>query len=118
MTTHVVSPTAMREFAEVLRDPNPIHLDPEAVRRHGLGERVINQGPANCSYVVNLLRDTFPHGTITALDFRLLGNVYGGDTVVPGLRVDARDDTHARCTVWLDVADGHRVVEGTATVAL
>jgi hypothetical protein len=115
---NVVSPAAMRELAEVLRDPNPIHLDPESVRRLGLGERVINQGPANCSYVVNLLRETFPDSTITALSFRLLGNVYGGDEVVPGLRVDARDDTHARCTVWLDAAGGRRVVEGTATVAL
>jgi acyl dehydratase len=42
----------MREFAVLLADPNPIHLEPEAVRARGLGDRVVNQGPANFGYVL------------------------------------------------------------------
>jgi 3-hydroxybutyryl-CoA dehydratase len=114
----IVDPQAMKVLADVLDDPNPIHLDPRVVARLGMGDRVINQGPANCSYVVNALRDAFPDGTIAELRFRLLGNVYGGDEVTAGHRIVERDDTHAHCTIWLDVHDGRRVVEGTATVAL
>lgn len=113
-----VEPENMRALADALDDPNPIHLDPEAVAKLGLGERVINQGPANCSYVVNTLRETFPNGRITAFDVRLKANVFGGDEVFAGAETTERTATHAHCRVWLDKADGTRVVEGTATVAL
>jgi 3-hydroxybutyryl-CoA dehydratase len=112
-----VDPERMKELADVLDDPNPIHVDPAVVRALGMGDRVINQGPANCSYVVNMLRREYPGGTITRISFRLLANVYAGDTVIAGSRVEARDETEAHCTIWLD-ADGRRAVEGTATVVL
>jgi 3-hydroxybutyryl-CoA dehydratase len=113
-----VDPEHIRVLAEALEDPNPIHLDPDAVSRLGLGDRVINQGPANCAYVVNKLRETFPGGRITAFDVRLMANVFGGDEVHAGTRITERTATHAHCHVWLDRTDGTRVVEGTATVAL
>jgi 3-hydroxybutyryl-CoA dehydratase len=113
-----VSAERMAELADVLRDPNPIHLDPAVVRRLGMGERVVNQGPANCSYVVNMLRAAFPGGVIRSLSFRLLGNVFAGDRVVAGGTIEGRDGELVRCAVWLDVTGGARVVEGTATVAL
>ena len=47
--SHTVRQDAMDVFADILDDPNPIHLDPEAVGRRGLGDRTINQGPASAT---------------------------------------------------------------------
>ena len=46
-----VSPARMRTMAAILRDPNPIHWDRDAVDSLplGLGKRTINQGPSNRS---------------------------------------------------------------------
>jgi 3-hydroxybutyryl-CoA dehydratase len=117
-----VSAEAMRELAVLLDDPNPIHLDPEAARRAGHGDRVVNQGPVNCSYVVSMLEGAFPEGVIRALRFRLLANVRAGDRVVAGGEVvrtePGEDGRRVHCRVWLDVAGGPRAVEGTAEIAL
>ena len=50
-----VSPEKMKIFAALARDPNPIHWDRAAVAERGLGDRLINQGPINLGYVVNML---------------------------------------------------------------
>src|SRR4051812_8136906 len=110
-----VSPERMKTLAVALEDPNPIHLDPESVKALGMGDRVINQGPANCSYIVNLLRDAYPQGTITHLEFRLLGNVFGGDRVVAGAE-PTDEGEQVTLNVWLEVDGRGRVVEGVATV--
>jgi 3-hydroxybutyryl-CoA dehydratase len=113
-----VSAARMADLADVLDDPNPIHLDAEVVRSLGMGEREINQGPANCSYIVNMLRAAFPNAVIGHLAFRLLGNVYAGERVVAGGRIEDRDGDAIHCAVWLE-ADGRGcVVEGTATVVI
>ena len=52
----------MKTFAVALADPNPIHLDPEAVKAAGLGDRVINQGPAGLGYLLNMLHEAVPRG--------------------------------------------------------
>jgi acyl dehydratase len=111
-----VSAAKMADLAEVLNDPNPIHLDRELVRRLGMGDREVNQGPANCSYVVNLLRAEFPGATIAALSFRLLGNVFAEERVIAGGEVLSHSDEAIECAVWLDVDGRGRVVEGSATI--
>jgi len=111
-----VSAARMADLAVVLDDPNPIHLDTEAVKRLGMGEREINQGPANCSYIVNMLRAAFPGATITRLSFRLLGNVFAGERAVAGGEILGEDAGEVRCAVWLDVDGRGRMVEGTATI--
>lgn len=100
-----VSPDNMRRLAETLRDPNPIHLDPAAVAKLGLGDRVINQGPANLAYIVNMLHAAFPGARLLQLDARFLANVFGGDAVEAGGRVTAIDDGGKRitCDTWLNV---------------
>jgi hypothetical protein len=55
-----VSPEGMKAWAKFLHDPNPIHLDPAVVKAKGLGERVINQGPANLAYLINMLQAANP----------------------------------------------------------
>jgi acyl dehydratase len=111
-----VSAARMADLAEVLGDPNPIHLDRDLVRRLGLGEREINQGPANCSYVVNMLRAAFPGATIAKLTLRLLGNVFASERAVAGGEVLSESAEAIECRVWLDVDGRGRVVEGNATI--
>lgn len=113
-----VSADAMREWASFLRDPNPIHLDPEFVRAKGLGDRVINQGPANLAYIVNMLLAAFPGGRIATLESRFIDNAYAGDRLTAGGRVVGTDAGRTTCEVWL-IADGGRpIIQGTATIIL
>ena len=53
--TIVVDAQRMKTMAAILRDPYPVHWDPDAVRAAGLGDRPINQGPLNLGYVANML---------------------------------------------------------------
>ena len=106
-----VRPEPMVDFADLLQDPNPIHLDEAAARG-----RVINQGPINAGYVIAMLREAYPDATITALRLRFMANVRGGDTVTAGGTVTSEDDAEVRCDVWLDIDDGPRAVEGSATL--
>ena len=113
----------MKTMAVLLRDPNPIHFDPDAVAALGMGDRVINQGPTNMAYVVNMLVAWVGDpARIRALKVRFLDNVRGGDRVVAGGVVTsmAGDGRHrvAECDVWLDVVGGPRALAGSATVAL
>ena len=117
--TIVAEPAAMHVWAKVLHDPNPIHLDPTVVKAKGLGDRVINQGPANLAYIVNALHAAFPGGIVSVLDVRFLDNIYGGETVEASGAVTeiepAGSMLRVSCRVWLragdrDVLGGHAVV--------
>ncbi|MFC4312657.1 MaoC family dehydratase [Steroidobacter flavus] len=115
-----VSPANMRRLAETLRDPNPIHLDPAAVAKLGLGDRVINQGPANLAYIVNMLHAAFPGAQLLQLDARFLANVFGGDAVEAGGRVTAIADggTRISCDTWLNVDGRGPAVSAQAQLLL
>ena len=106
-----VRPEPMVDFADLLGDPNPIHLDEAAARG-----RVINQGPVNAGYVIAMLRAAYPQARIGAIRLRFLANVRAGDRVVAGGVVTAENDTEIECDVWLDIEDGPRAVEGSATL--
>lgn len=117
-----VDPGQMKTMAALLNDPNPIHWDTAAVRALGLGERPVNQGPTNVGYIVNMLLDWAggDPAAIRRVNVRFRGNVFAGDRVEAGGEViDTQDvDRHtvATCEVWLDRADGQRLVAGTAEV--
>src|SRR4051812_20683963 len=111
-----VGQDAMNAFADILDDPNPTPLEPAAAAAAGLGERTINQGPANFGYVLNMLLAAFPGARVADLDVRLLANVHAGDRVVAGGEVQGEEAGRVRCAVWLDVEGGARAIEGTATV--
>lgn len=119
-----VDPEKMKLLAALLRDPSPIHLDRDAVRRNGLGERLVNQGPSNLGYVQNMLI-AWAGGPdrIRAMSMRFAANVFAGDRVVAGGRVIAVADGLADCEVWLDAfrpGEGApvRALAGTATVVV
>jgi 3-hydroxybutyryl-CoA dehydratase len=113
-----VSPDAMKDWAVFLADPNPIHLDVEMVKAKGLGDRVINQGPANVAYMINMLLAAFPGGRIEAMDSRFLDNVYAGDKVVASGTITAVDGDCIDCAFTLDVDARGTVNTGTASVRI
>lgn len=121
-----VDPERMRTMSRLLDDPNPIHVDPDAVRALGMGDRVVNQGPVNLAYVQNMLAEAAGGPErIRAVRVRFLANVFGGDAVEAGGRVtgvrEAGGERLADCEVWLDVTgpgEARRALVGTATVAV
>ncbi|EXS70949.1 MaoC family dehydratase [Sphingobium sp. Ant17] len=117
-TIESVSPEAMQQWAVFLADPNPIHLDVEVVKAKGLGDRVINQGPANVAYMMNMLMRAFPGGRIKAMDSRFLDNVYGGDRATVTGTVAAIDGNSIACTFTLDVEGRGTVNSGTTTIEI
>lgn len=109
-------------MALVLRDPNPIHFDLDAVRAAGLGDREVNQGGVTMGYVMNMLAAwTGSRAAIRNVDCRFSANVFAGDTVDVSGTVAAvceQDGEHlVDCEVWAVRGDGTRVIGGTATVA-
>ena len=106
----------MAAVAGVLHDPNPIHLDPAAAAAAGLGDRVINQGPANLGYIVNMLNAALPDHRIERLVSRYLANVRGGDVVTAGGTVSAIEADRVTCEAWLKAEDGIVAVSVVATL--
>ena len=111
-----VSPEAMKAWAVFLADPNPIHLDVEVVKAKGLGDRVINQGPINVAYMMNMLMAAFPDGRIERMDSRFVDNVYADDKAVASGTVTAVEGDRVECAVQLDVEGRGTVNSATATV--
>jgi acyl dehydratase len=111
-----VDPEKMKLMAAILRDPNPIHFDAERVAELGMGDRVVNQGPSNMSYLLNMVTNwSGGVGTLRSADMRFLGNVFGGDHVVCRGTVVAVEDG----TVTIDVqasVDDRPVLAGTVVV--
>lgn len=113
-----VDPDAMKIWAAALHDPNAIHLDRAAVAAKGLGDRVINQGPANLAYVINMIRGAFPGAAIRSLDVRYVDNVFEGDDVTAGGTVSAIEGSEVTCDVWLRAAERDLVIKGVAVVTI
>ena len=113
-----VSPDAMKDWAVFLADPNPIHLDAEVVKAMGLGDKVINQGPANVAYVANMLMAAIPGAHIAAMDNRFVDNAYAGDRLVASGTVTAVDGHRVTCDTLLMANDTRAVITGTATLIL
>jgi 3-hydroxybutyryl-CoA dehydratase len=116
-----VSPEGMKAWAKFLHDPNPIHLDPAVVKAKGLGDRVINQGPANLAYLISMLQAAVPKAHIESLEVRYVDNVFGGEAVEAGGTVKevSADGSERRmsCDVWLRAEARGAVLTGTAILA-
>ena len=120
-TMESVDAARMKTMAAILRDPYPVHWDPTANERLGLGGRVINQGPLNLGYIVNMLHAWSGPGSVRRLTVSFGRPVLDGDTVAAGGTVVALDEVdgerHATCDVWLE-RDGEKIVTGSAVVAV
>ena len=120
-----VDPARMKTMAAILRDPYPVHWDRAANERLGLAGRVINQGPLNLGYLVNMLLAWAGASCVRRLTVTFGRPVLDGDRVVARGRVvelveadESADDVNgvmALCEIWLE-REGERVVQGTAVV--
>ncbi|MDX9699602.1 MAG: MaoC/PaaZ C-terminal domain-containing protein [Rhodocyclaceae bacterium] len=115
-----INPQAMVVWSEILKDPNPIHLDVEAVKAMGLGIRRINQGPANLAYLVNGVLQSFPRARIEKIVNRFVGNVLEDDLiVVSGIMTEVEvlaDGQRVACDMVLAVEGRGPAVSGTVQV--
>ena len=110
----------MKLMAALLRDPNPIHIDAASVRALGLGDRPVNQGPTNLSYLLEMvMRWAGGAAAIRQVAVRFQGNVFAGDRVSCAGRVRAVDEDRGEAVVEVEASvDGRAVLGGTVTVAL
>ena len=112
-----VSIEKMKTMAALLQDPNPIHWDVEAVKQLGMGDRPVNQGPINMSFLVNTVTSwTGDPGALREVVIRYQANVFGGDVVHCEGSVESEEGGLATCTVTASV-DGNPVITGTAIVS-
>lgn len=116
-----VDANRMKTMAAILRDPYPIHWDRSATASLGLGERTINQGPLNLSYIANMLMAWQGPRCIRRLQVRFTAPVLDSEAVTARGTVTAIDvvdgERRATCDIRLDRGD-KSVVVGTAVVTL
>jgi acyl dehydratase len=115
-----VDSSNMKTIAAIMRDPNPTHFDVEAVKALGLGDRLLNQGPANSGYLLELVRRAAGGAAnLRSYKVRYLGTVHAGDVVVCTGKVTAVDAGAGTATIELSGAvDGTPVIAGSAVVAV
>lgn len=119
-----VSAERMRTMAAILRDPNPLHWDRQAVAalNLGLGERTINQGPLGLGYMVNMLHTWAGPGCIRRLVTRFPQVVLDGECVIARGRITAlrkvAGEQLADCIISLEHTERGVLLEGEATVSL
>ena len=119
-----VSPERMCTMAAILRDPNPIHWDRNAVNSLplGLGKRTINQGPLGLSYMINMLHAWGGPDCIRRIVMRFPQVVLDGERVVARGEIcvlrEEQGVTLADCNIRLEHAERGVLLEGTATVVL
>lgn len=119
-----VSAARMRTMAAILRDPNPLHWDRDAVAALplGLGQRTINQGPLGLSYMINMLHAWAGPDCLRRIVMRFPQVVLDGERVVAQGEITAlreeHGDTLAECNIWLQHDARGVLLEGTATVVL
>ncbi len=117
-----VSADRMRTMAAILRDPNPVHWDRDAVAALGFGRRTINQGPLGLSYMVNMLHAWAGPGSIRRLVMTFPMAVLDGDHIVARGTVTAvreeKGERLADCDIWLEREGTEPPLKGTATVVL
>ena len=115
-----VDPQRMKTMVAILRDPNPIHYDTEVTRRLGLGDRPVNQGPINLTWMVEAVA-RFAGGPkrLRDIEVRFLGNVFAGERFECTGRVSSIDAAAGTAEIEVTAtADGRDVLSGTATVAV
>ena len=78
--TFLVKQEYLVTWSQVLNDPNPIHLDNKKVEELGLGNKCINQGPANIAYILNcisyLTMCSFPFQSQISSFYQILSILY------------------------------------------
>ena len=107
----------MRTMAAILRDPNPVHWDPDLVDSlpFEVGKKTINQGPLGLSYMINMLHDWAGPGCVKRIFMTFPHIVLSEDRVIAKGRVTQIDGTDIQCDIWLE-RDEKKLLVGNATV--
>jgi acyl dehydratase len=125
-----VSAERMRTMAAILRDPNPLHWDRDAVNSlpvvdtlpFKLGKRTINQGPLGLSYIVNMLHEWMGPECIKRFYITFPQVVLDEDCVIARGTITALREEQgiqlADCDIWLEHSERGVLLEGKATVQL
>ena len=125
-----VSAEKMRTMAAILRDPNPLHWDRDAVARlpvvdtlpFKLGRRTINQGPLGLGYIINMLHAWMGPECVKRFHITFPQVVLDEDHVIARGTITAlREDDGmqlADCDVWLEHPERGVLLKGHATVQL
>ena len=115
-----VSAEKMKTMAAILRDPNPLHWDREAVAALplGLGRRTINQGPLGLGYIINMLHAWQGPTCLQGITMTFPQVVLDGDHVTARGTVKSVDAGVAHCDVWLEHSDGRKLLVGQARVKI
>jgi len=116
-----IDASSMKLWSMLLHDPNPIHLDRDAVRAMGLGDRLINQGPANLACIISMLLKALPGARLESLDVRYVDNAFEGDAVeASGAVREIMPGPPSRivCEVLLQAIGRGPVIQGSATLIL
>jgi acyl dehydratase len=119
-----VSAQRMRTMAAILRDPNPVHWDRDAVAALplALGKRTINQGPLGLSYMINMLHAWAGPQCIRRIVMHFPQVVLDNERVIARGEITALHEEQgerlADCRIWLEHHDRGVLLEGTAVVAV
>jgi acyl dehydratase len=111
-----VDPEKMKTMAAILHDPNPIHYDVDLVRRLGMGDGPVNQGPINLAWLMEMAC-RFGGGpeSLQRVKVRFLGNVFGGERYEATGKVVRLQDGVAELEVAA-TANGRPALAGSAWV--
>lgn len=115
-----VDPQRMKTMVAILQDPNPIHYDPEVTSKLGLGDRPVNQGPINLTWLIESV-SRFVGGPerLAHIKVRFLGNVFAGERFECTGEVRSVDTDAGEAVIEVNAtADGRSVLGGMATVRL
>lgn len=86
-----VSDADARAWADVLQDHNPLHADAAATGASGLGDGLVNPGPAAIGYLMTMLLEAFPGAEIRSLRSKFVAPVLTPADVVATGVVDRRE---------------------------
>ena len=107
---------------ELMHDTNPVHDDADVVHRRKL-RGPVNQGPANLSYILNMLHAWGGADIeLETFEFRFHDIVVPGDVVTArGTVTSVEEGDRGRrvaCDVRLEHTDGSTAVAGTARILI
>lgn len=104
----------MAVWADVLRDPNPIHFDAEIVRARGLGDAPIVQGTVGLAFVATMLQDMRPALRLADLRTRFTGVAFQDEVLEVSAEVLSEDAAHMRCRFRVHAVDRADILSGEA----
>lgn len=96
---------AMALWVALLRDTNPIHVDPAAAEALGYGRKTVNPGPVNLAYAINMLMAARPGTHPAAIHARFGANILAGDDVEVTGTVDPQDPRRYHAVVRVPARD-------------